>query len=115
MCARGHSAFETSRRECDHGSLRAPVPGGIAEASDKGKRDRKLRADVFEMPANAGKAQALFDLWPLWRRGLLAELIVARRDMLAGRRHARSSRPTPRRWSRRSPPQRPASVRRSSR
>ena len=29
---------------------------------DKGKRDRKLRADVFEMPANAGKAQALLDL-----------------------------------------------------
>jgi putative transposase len=36
------------------------------------------------MPANSHKAQALFDLWPLWRRGLLAELIVARRDMLAG-------------------------------
>ncbi len=85
MCVLGHSSFKTSRRERDHGSLRIPVPGDIAEASDKGKRHRKLRADVFEMPANAGKAQALFDLWPLWRRGLLAELIVARRDMLAGK------------------------------
>jgi len=83
VCAHGHSDFETSRRERDRGSRRAP--GDIAEASDKGKRDRKLRADVFEMPANSNKAQALFELWPLWRRGLLAELIVARRDMLAGR------------------------------
>ncbi len=81
----GHSAFKSSRGERDPGSVRVPVPGGNAEASDKGRRDRKLRADVFEMPANTRKAQVLFDLWPLWRRGLLAELMVARRDMLAGR------------------------------
>lgn len=80
-----HSRFTPSRRERDRGSLRAPIPGGIPEASDQGKRDRKLRADVFDVPANAGKAQAIFDLWPLWRRGLRTEANVAWRDIMAGR------------------------------
>ncbi len=80
-----YSSFTPSRRERDHGSVRAPVPGGIPEASDKGKRDRKLRADVFDVPANAGKAQAVFDLWPLWRRGLRTEANVAWRAIMGGR------------------------------
>lgn len=80
-----HSSFVPSRRERDHGSLRPPIPGAEAQPATKGKRDRKLRADVFEVPANTSKAEAIFDLWPLWRRGLLAEAITARRDLMAGR------------------------------
>lgn len=80
-----HSSFTPSRRERDRGSVRAPAPGALPEASGKGKRDRKLRADVFDVPANAGKAQAIFDLWPLWRRGLRAEANVAWRDIMGGR------------------------------
>lgn len=85
MCNRGHSRFSPSHRERDCGSVRAPVPGDFAEAADMGKRNRKLRADVFDVPANAGKAQVIFDLWPLWRRGLRAEANVAWRDIHAGR------------------------------
>ena len=50
------------------------------------KRDRKLRADVFDVPANAGKAQVIFDLWPLWRatEGLPVALIRgANSDLLS--------------------------------
>jgi len=65
VCSRAHSSFTPSRRERN--------------------RDRTLRADVFDMPANAGKAQVIFDLWPLWRRGLRAEANVAWRDIHAGR------------------------------
>ena len=72
MCTTcGHSGFQTSRRESDIGSLRAPVPGDAAQASVKkpaskdnvGKIKRPMRADVFEMPANGAKPQALLDLW----------------------------------------------------
>lgn len=80
-----HASFSPSRRESDRGSLRAPPPGAETQPATKGKRDRKLRADVFEVPANTGKAKAIFDLWELWRRGLRAEAITARRDPMAGR------------------------------
>ena len=85
MCNRGHSRFSPSRRERDCGSVRAPVPGDFAEAADRGERDRALRADVFDVPANAGKARAIFDIWPIWRRGLRTEANVAWRDIHAGR------------------------------
>lgn len=80
-----HSSFTPSRRERDHGSLRAPIPGGEAQPATKGKYERKMRADVFEVPANTSKAKAIFNLWVLWRRGLLAEAISARLDLMAGR------------------------------
>lgn len=83
----GHSSFQTSRRESDPGSLRAPVPGDAAQPAVKkvGKVKRPLRADVFDIPANSGKAQALLDLWEIWRPGLRAEANVARADLAAGR------------------------------
>ncbi|MFZ3583735.1 RNA-guided endonuclease InsQ/TnpB family protein [Loktanella sp. DJP18] len=79
-----HSDFMPSRRERDRGSLRVPVPGAAPQSATKGKKNRKLRADVFDMPANTSKAQELFDLWALWQRGLRAEGYVARRDLMAG-------------------------------
>jgi putative transposase len=55
-----------------------------ARRPKKSEGERKLRADVFDVPANTGKAQVIFDLWPLWRRGLRAEANVAWRDIHAG-------------------------------
>lgn len=49
------------------------------------QKDRIQRADIFEVPANIGKTCAVRALWTDWRRGLLAEALVARRDLKAGR------------------------------
>lgn len=85
MCnACSHSDFMPSRTERDRGSVRAPVPGVAPQSVIKGKKNRKLRADVFDIPANTAKAQTLLDLWVLWQRGLRAEGNVARRDLMAG-------------------------------
>lgn len=70
-----------SRRERQAG----PVRGDAAAPAAKGKRDRAIRADLFAIPANPGKEAAVRGLWPLWRRGLLAEALVARADLMAGR------------------------------
>jgi putative transposase len=86
MCiSRGNSAFRPSRRERNKRSQRAPVPGAHPEKAGKGQCGRRLRADVFEVPANTGKMRAVLDLWSLWQRGLWAETLVARRDLAAGR------------------------------
>ena len=61
------------------------APGDVAKPARKGARDRILRADLFEVPANRAKEDAVRSLWPLWRRGLIAEAAVARRDLMAGR------------------------------
>ena len=59
---------------------------------DKGKPAPKrepnavIRADVFETPANAGKAASVMAFWRLYRQALIAETHVARRDLAMGRR-----------------------------
>lgn len=60
------------------------MPGDVPQPAQR-SNDRKLRADVFDVPANTGKSQAIFDFWPVWRRGLRAEGNVARRDIMSGR------------------------------
>lgn len=49
------------------------------------QKDRIQRADIFDVPANAGKVDAIKGLWADWRRGLLAEALVARRNLMEGR------------------------------
>jgi putative transposase len=58
--------------------------GDIPQPASK-QKDRIQRADIFEAPANLGKSRAVRALWSDWRRGLLAEALVARRDLSTGR------------------------------
>lgn len=82
VCA--HSQLTPSRREGHHGHRHSLGAGDRPQKAPKGKKDRQLRADLFDLPANTGKAQAVFDLWALWRRGLHAEVLVAREDLARG-------------------------------
>jgi putative transposase len=78
MC---HRTFITpSRRDAAKRGRAVSVPG---PSSKSWKRVR--RADVFDIPANTKKYQAVCALWPLWRRGLHAEAFLAREDLFAGR------------------------------
>ena len=85
MCrACAHSQLTLSRRESDHGHRHTLGAGDRPQKATKGKKDRQLRADLFDLPANTGKAETVFDLWALWRRGLHAEVLVARQDLAHG-------------------------------
>lgn len=48
------------------------------------KTNRQLRADLFDLPANTGKAEVVFVLWALWRRALHVEVLLARQDLARG-------------------------------
>ena len=74
------SKITPSRREQRSGGL----IGDAAQPAIQ-QKDRIQRADIFEVPANTGKACAVRALWANWRRGLLAEALVARRDLAVGR------------------------------
>ncbi|MGR3593480.1 MAG: RNA-guided endonuclease InsQ/TnpB family protein [Limimaricola soesokkakensis] len=80
MCRPTKSRFTPSRRQRECGA----VPGDAPQSAKK-QKDRIQRADVFDVPANPGKLEAVRDLWPDWQRGLRAEAMVARKDLMAGR------------------------------
>ena len=80
MCGSSKSRITPSRRQRECGA----VPGDLSQSAKK-QKDRIQRADVFNVAANPGKVEAVRALWPDWRRGLRAEAMVARRDLMAGR------------------------------
>lgn len=79
MCAAScPSRITPSRRERDAGPLRGEVPVGALHG-----RKRKIRADVFDVPANVVKADAVIDYWALFQQALRAESLCMRRDFFA--------------------------------
>jgi putative transposase len=80
MCRPTKSRITPSRRQRECGA----VPGDAPQSAKK-QKDRIQRADVFDVPANPGKLKAVRDLWPDWQRGLRAEAMVARKDLMTGR------------------------------
>jgi len=79
MCRPTRSRITPSRRQRECGAVLGDAP-----QSAKKQKDRIQRADVFDVPANPGKLKAVRDLWPDWQRGLRAEAMVARKDLMSG-------------------------------
>lgn len=80
MCSLRQSKITPSRRERCFGLQAGDEPQPASK-----QKDRIQRADIFDVPANAGKIEAVEGLWTDWRRGLRAEGLVARRDLMDGR------------------------------
>lgn len=80
MDTTGQSKISPGPRERRLGGLVGDAPYATSK-----KKNCIRRSDTFEVPANIGKAEAVRALWSDWRRGLLAEALVARRDLAKGR------------------------------